>query len=126
LGAEYVGVLQRLLEAEWSDGARRGAWPDGLVRSMLTELLSVGAPADCVRTWLARVEPTTFRGEELEDGLSDGVAQARAWAAAGDIVAARTTLERVLRAAFGNEARDEQLAACLAWAVRANDEDPAR
>lgn len=124
-GAECVVVLQRLLESEWSNEARRDAWPDSLVRAVLTELLSAGAPAEWVRSWLTRVEATTFRGEELESDLSDGIAQARAWAAAGDIVAARTTFERVLRATFGNEAKDDQLSACLACADRANREDRA-
>jgi len=125
-GAECLAVLQHLLEAEWHDEARRNAWPNSLVRTICTELLSVGAAAGWVRTWLARVEPTTFRGEDLDSDLSDAAAQVRAWAATGDIVAARTTLERALRAAFGNEAKDDQLGACLAWAVRANREDPAR
>jgi hypothetical protein len=125
-GAECVAVLQRLFDAEWSDEARRDAWPDSVVRGILTEALSAGAPADWVRIWLARIEPMTFRGEELETSLSDGVAQARAWVAAGDVVAARMTFERVLRATFGNESRDDQLTTCLEWAVRANHEDPAR
>lgn len=125
-GADCVAVLQRLLEAEWSDEARRDAWPYSLVRTILTGLLSAGVPAGWVRAWLARVEPTTFRGEDLDTDLSEAAAQVRALAAAGDIVAARMTLERVLRAAFGNEAKDDQLSACLVWAVRANRMDLAR
>ncbi len=124
-GPACVTTLQQLFEAEWSDESRGDAWPDALVRTILTELLRVGAPAEWVRARLARVEPTTFRGEDLETDLPDAVAQARAWAAAGDVVAARTTLAFALRAAFGNEAKDDQLIACLAWAVRANAEDPA-
>jgi hypothetical protein len=125
-GAESAAVLQRLFEAEWSEEARQGAWPDLVVRAILTESLAAGAPADWVRMWLARIEPTTFRGEGLETSLSDGIAQARAWVAAGDIGAARTTLERVRRATFGNEEKDDQLTMCLKWAVRANHEDLAR
>lgn len=125
-GEQCVVVLQRLFEDEWSDGTRRDAWPHALVRTILTRMLSAGASAGWVRTWLAHVEPTTFRGEDLETDLSEGVAQVRASAAVGDIVAARATFERVLLAAFGNEAKDDQLTACLAWAVNANGEDPVR
>lgn len=124
-GSACVAKLQQLFEVEWSDERRRDAWPNALVRATLVELLRAGAPGEWVRTWLARVEPTTFRGEDLETDLPDAVAQARAWASAGDVVAARTTFARALRAAFGNEAKDDQLSACLAWAVRANAEDPA-
>ena len=125
-GKDCLAVLQRLLDAEWSDEAQRSAWPDSVVRVILTESLSAGAPADWVRKWLARIEPTTFRGEELETSLTDGVAQARAWVASGDFVAARMTLEGVLHATFGNESKDDQLTTCLEWAVRANHEDTAR
>lgn len=123
-GQECVMTLQRLFEVEWSDEARGDAWPDALLRTILTELLRVGAPAEWVRAQLERVEPTTFRGEDLETDLRDAVAQARAWAVAGDVVAARATFARALRAAFGNEAKDNQLNACLTWAVRANVDDP--
>jgi hypothetical protein len=125
-GEDCVTALQQQLETEWSDETRRDAWPDSLVRTLLTESLGVGATAEWVRTWLARIEPTTFRGEDLQSDLPDGISQARAWVAAGDVIAARTTLERVLRAAFGNEVKDDQLSACLAWAARANSEDPSR
>lgn len=125
-GVECVAVLQRLLEAEWSDQTRSDAWPYSLVRTILTELLSVGASGDWVRTWLARIKPRIVRGVDLETDLPHAVAHARAWAAADDIHAARTTLERVLRGACGIGEKDDWLNPCLAWAVRANREDPAR
>lgn len=125
-GSECVAVVQRLLDTEWSDPVRRDAWPNALVRALLTVLLRSGASADWVRTNLARVEPWTFRGEDLETELSEGIKHVRACASVGDIVAARACLERVLRATFGNEAKDDQLSACLKWARSANREDPSR
>jgi hypothetical protein len=117
--------LQRLFEEEWADEGRLHGWPRALVCKLLAELLLVGVAADWVRTWLVSIEPTTFRGEDLEDALADAVEHARAWIIAGEIVRARATFQRALRAAFGNEAKDDQLKACLVWAVRANRQDPA-
>jgi hypothetical protein len=125
-GADCVTALRNLLETEWTDDARRDAWPDSLVRIILMELLPVGVTAEWVRTWLERLEPAAFDGANLEAELTEGIAQTRAWVAAGDIVAARKTLERVLGASFGNENKDDQLRPCLAWAARANREDPER
>lgn len=125
-GDECVAVLHDLFEAEWIDESRRSAWPGSLVRTILVEMLSVGTAADWVVKWLARIEPMTFRGEELDTELAEGIAQARAWVAAGDIVEARSTFERVLSASFGIRYKEDPLSPCLSWAERANSEDPAR
>lgn len=123
-GQQWIIVLQQLLDAEWSDEARLATWPIELMRTLVTGLLEVGVGDEWARRWLAYTEPRVFRGDNLEHDVPDGVAQARAWAAAGDIVAARKTLDRVLRAAFGSEHKDAQLSHCIGWAARANLEAP--
>jgi hypothetical protein len=124
-GAGCVTVLQQLFEAEWTNEARRGAWPESLVRTILNELLSSGAPKTWVGKILERIEPTAFRGDELETNLADAIEQARLWAAIDDIVSARRTFDRVLGGTFGIGEKDDQLSFCLGWAVRANSGDPA-
>lgn len=123
-GAGCVGVLRELFSRQWQLETRRDAWPDAVVRATLNAMIAVDADTAWVQAELARIEPMTFRGEDLETDLGDGVAQARTWIAAEDVVAARTTLRRVLSAAFGIEAKDDQLNACIGWAVRANHVDP--
>ncbi|MCU0636888.1 MAG: hypothetical protein MUE41_18615, partial [Gemmatimonadaceae bacterium] len=123
-GPPCVAALQATLEAEWDDVTRRAAWPDPLIRAILTELQRVGVSTDWIRPRLERIEPRNYHGEELESELAEGIAQARAWVAADDVLAARETLERVLRATFGVEPKDDQLNVCLEWADRANQLDP--
>ena len=125
-GPPCVAALQATLEAEWADASRRSAWPDALIRAILTELQRVGVSTEWIRPRLERIEPRHYHGEELESELSEGIAQARAWVAAEDVLAARETLERVLRATFGVEPKDDQLNVCLEWADRANQVDPAQ
>jgi hypothetical protein len=125
-GDECLRVLRDLLDKQWADDSRRGAWPDSLVRSMLTKLLALGAPQAWVSNWLKRLGPLAFSGDGRESELSDGISQARAWVSSGDVAAGRRTLERVLGATFGNEEKDDQLSSCIEWAQAANREDPAR
>lgn len=124
-GWECLAVLQRLLDGEWSDQVRQGAWPHSLIRAILRRLLSRGASSEWVRRWLVEIEPATFSGSSIEDDLSEGIAQVHAWIAVGDRIAARRTLERVLRATFMLHEKDIHLNLCIRWAVLANEEDPA-
>jgi hypothetical protein len=124
LGMEYVVTLRELFDSAWTEDSLFYVWPQPLIRALLMTPLAFGAPSDWVRSWLAQIEPLEFRGDELETELRGGVAQARAWLTLGDVVTARATWHRVLRATFGNGAKDDQQIACLKWAVRANRQDP--
>jgi thymidylate kinase len=122
-GPDVLTELHTLLRAEFA--AHSEYWEPKVQRAILVALHREGLPASELASELQQLNASVVTGLDMEQRVSESLAQGRAWLQLGEPAEAERWLKQGIREAFSvGYRKDYQFSKWLAWLARINAVQP--
>lgn len=122
-GSAALAELHTFFRAEFVEQAEY--WEPKVQRKILLALYQYGMKAGLLTEDLRHLDPDLLTGLDMEQRVSESMAQARAWLQFGKPASAEQWLQQAIREAFSvGYRKDYQFSEWLGWLARINAEQP--
>ncbi len=123
-GPEALEALRQVFEQEWTHPVVSQPWPLDLIRECALELLDAGAPKFWVASWCEQTGTQALDEKDVPERLKHLASQVRSWLDLDDKDRAQAAFDLLMHRSLGVHTKETQTNSWIAWAERANEEDP--